>query len=198
MSTSLYCNSVIVKSQNSGVSEWLHTNSAFLSNFPPFPTLAQSWSGTSMHCCQRPLWCFRFLSALSSWLAEEWIKGESELITSSIAKTQGPDSTKICFFSLWSVVILRVTLKICILTVWNLLEIPHPCQIVWGRGAQAFWTTFKWAVRWLHDSGPTFFSGRIKIAHLNCPNTLERDHLTRQNLNEISILVASIFCFASS
>ena len=59
-------------------------------------------------------------------------------------------------------------------------------------------TTFKWAVRWPHDSGPTFFSGRIKIARLNCPNTLERDHLTRQNLNEISILVASIFCFASS
>ena len=53
-------------------------------------------------------------------------------------------------------------------------------------------------MRWLHDSGPTFFSGRIKIARLNCPNTLERDHLTRQNLNEISILVASIFCFAPS
>ena len=100
MSTSLYCNSVIVKSQNSGVSEWLQTNSAFLSNFPPLPTLAQSWSGTSMHCCQRPLWCFRFLSALSSWLAEEWIKGESELITSSIAKTQGLIAPTYVFFLL--------------------------------------------------------------------------------------------------
>ena len=37
------------------------------------------------------------------------------------------------------------------------------------------------------DNGSTFFSGRTKIGLLNCPNTLQQDHLMEQNLNEISL-----------
>ena len=42
-----------------------------------------------------------------------------------------------------------------------------------------------------HDNnGATLFIGVRKIGLLNCPNTLQRDHLTGQNLNEIRISVA--------
>ena len=42
-----------------------------------------------------------------------------------------------------------------------------------------------------HDNnGATLFSGVRKIDLLNCPNTLQWDHLTRQNLNEIRLSAA--------
>ena len=46
-----------------------------------------------------------------------------------------------------------------------------------------------------HDNnGATLFSGVRKIGLLNCPNTLEQDHLMEQNLNEISLSATLMDC----
>ena len=44
------------------------------------------------------------------------------------------------------------------------------------------------------DNGSTFFFGQLKIGLLNCPNTLEQDHLMEQNLNEISLSAKLMDC----